>query len=81
MRLPGQERLPPQSREFYAHRAIQRTSSRSSRPRAPGSLYEHAVLHILVAVAAKKWRLLFAFVELLPLDAPPPLHDCVVEGP
>lgn len=49
----------------------------------PCSLYEHAVLHILVAVAAetKRWQLLFAFAELLPLEVPPPLHDGVREGP
>lgn len=47
----------------------------------PCALYEHAVLHILVGGAANQWRLLFAFIELLPLEVPPPLHDGFREGP
>jgi hypothetical protein len=47
----------------------------------PRHLYEHAVLHILVGVVAEQWRLLFAFVELLPREIPPPIHDGCRWGP
>src|SRR5690348_3682409 len=47
----------------------------------PQALYGHAVLHLLVMVGDEKWTLLFAFVELLPCEVPPPLHDGVIEGP
>ena len=44
-------------------------------------VYGGAVLHVLVSVADKRWTLLFAFVELLPLEVPAPLHDGFVAGP
>ena len=47
----------------------------------PVDLYGHAVLHLIVTVGGSKWRLVFAFVELLPGEVPPPLHDGFIQGP
>jgi hypothetical protein len=47
----------------------------------PAALFGSAVIHIIVAVKQKSWRLLFGFVELLPREIPPPPHDGSIAGP
>lgn len=64
--------------------AMMTTTSSVAVPQVLGhnvDLYRHAVLHLLVCMDGPKWSLLFAFVELLPVEVPPPLHDGAISGP
>lgn len=46
----------------------------------PLDLYGSAVLHIIVTLEQGKWLCRFAFIELLPCEIPPPLHDGCITG-
>ncbi len=57
------------------------TSSEGEILGRPLSLFGAANLHIVTEVTAKSWRLLFASIELLPLEIPAPVQEQPIVGP
>lgn len=47
----------------------------------PRALYRAGVVHSVLGCIDSQFRMLFAYVELLPLEMPAPPHDEVIRGP